>query len=368
MNIAIINCFDTYEHRVDLLYEILSNEGHIVKVLTSDFRHIEKVRRTDSKKDFLFFRAEPYAKNLSYKRLHSHTKLSKDIFSYVDKKMSNINLLWVLVPPNLFVKDAARYKSSHHNVKLILDLIDLWPETMPVGMIKNFFPFTIWKNLRDKNIQTADYVVTECFLYQEKLKNTLQGMKTSTLYLARPLVPYEPRVNLPEDRVNLCYLGSINNIIDIDEIGDIIKEFRKQKPVELHIVGDGERKDELINAAERAGASVICHGKVYDRIEKQNIFDSCHYGLNIMKESVCVGLTMKSMDYMEFGLPLINNIHGDTWDIIKEQEIGYNINQLSVAKLDQNETMRVKARTFFEKKLTKTEFESKLSIILREGN
>ena len=42
MNITIINCFDTYEHRVDLLVRAFTEDGYKVQVLTSDFKHIEK--------------------------------------------------------------------------------------------------------------------------------------------------------------------------------------------------------------------------------------------------------------------------------------------------------------------------------------
>ena len=38
-----------------------------------------------------------------------------------------------------------------------------------------------------------------------------------------------------------------------------------------------------------------------------------------MKQEVFVGLTMKSIDYFEAGLPIINNIHGDTWNIVKDR-------------------------------------------------
>lgn len=55
MNIAIVNCFDTYEQRVDLLHEVFTNEGHEVKVFTSDYRHFEKIKRNETKKDFIFF-------------------------------------------------------------------------------------------------------------------------------------------------------------------------------------------------------------------------------------------------------------------------------------------------------------------------
>lgn len=356
MNAVIVNCFDTYEHRVRLLYDVFKEKGLSVKVLTSDFRHFEKVRRTDNIPDFQFFKAEPYKKNLSYQRLHSHYKLSKEIFGSLEND-SNIDILWVLVPPNSFVKDAALFKKKHPKVKLIFDLIDLWPETMPIGPIKKFFPFSVWKNLRDKYLKYADTIVTECNLYRETLKKVLQGKNVETLYLARPLVPYEPHLALPQDKVNLCYLGSINNIIDVDVIANVVSEFKKFNPVTLHIVGDGEKKDQLISAVENKGCSVVFYGKVYDKAEKQKIFDSCHYGLNIMKESVCVGLTMKSMDYMEYGLPLINNIKGDTWDIIEQNQIGFNIDCLSNGTECYNVALRDNARHYFEENLTKESFD-----------
>lgn len=365
MNIVIVNCFDTYEHRVDLLHDTLVEAGNKVRVLTSDFRHFEKLKRTDRKPDFKLFNAKPYKKNFSYQRLRSHSKLSKEVFDYLEKHSNSVDLVWVLVPPNSFVADAAKYKERHPKTKLIFDLIDLWPETMPIGKVKSYFPFSIWKNLRDNNIKSADVIVTECDLYQEQLSTVINGKKAKTLYLARPIQSYDPKLNLPNDKINLCYLGSINNIIDIDIIGKIISEFAKQKLVELHIVGDGERRDELINTATKAGATVTFHGKVYDRREKQRIFDSCHYGLNIMKESVCVGLTMKSMDYLEFGLPMINNIKGDTWNFINRYRFGVNIeNSCTVVPREYSVEMRVRAREFFERNLSTDRFKDNLKNIM----
>ena len=54
--------------------------------------------------------------------------------------------------------------------------------------------------------------------------------------------------------------------------------------------------------------------------------DTCHYGLNIMKDTVCVGLSMKSIDYWECGLPIVNNLKGDTREIVEKEMCGVNIN------------------------------------------
>ena len=38
-----------------------------------------------------------------------------------------------------------------------------------------------------------------------------------------------------------------------------------------------------------------------------------------------IGLTVKSIDYFEHGLPVINNIKGDTWSMIDKYNVGINI-------------------------------------------
>lgn len=366
MNICIVNCFDTYEHRVDLLLDSFRSQGHKAFVLASDFRHIDKVKRNEKKKGFLFFHAKPYYKNMSVQRMVSHNCLSRDIAHFIDRHIDNIDLIWALIPPNSLVKELAVIKKKDPRVKLIFDLIDLWPETMPVGKVKNVFPFTYWRDLRDEHLSSADHIVTECRLYQKKLEGVLQGCKVDTLYLARPYVEYIPNLHLPNDKIALCYLGSINNIIDIDTIIRLVKQFQMIKPVELHIIGDGEKRAEFIAKVKKTGAKVIYHGKVYDREEKQYIFDGCHYGLNIMKSSVCVGLTMKSMDYFEFGLPIINNIHGDTWEIIKSKHIGFNYSKVGFVGSDFSYDLlcRNDSRCFYEERLTFTAFDNKIKKIM----
>ena len=282
--------------------------------------------------------------------------------------MNNIDLLWVLVPPNSFVKDTKKYKYSHPSVKVVFDIIDLWPETMPVGNIKKVFPFTLWRNFRDKNIRSADFVVTECSLYSEMLSKVLKSIDHETIYLAKTNIQYNPHLSLSDDILRLCYLGSVNNIIDIDSICRIILYFRNCYNVELHIIGDGEQINELVNKSIASGASVFNHGKIYNREEKQKIFDKCHYGLNIMKKTVCVGLTMKSVDYLDLGLPIINNIKGDTWDIVDKYMIGINYSDNCDLPIKYDFSMRRNARSFFENELSYDVFRHRIDDILSRLN
>ena len=346
--VCIVNCFDTYEQRVDILH---------------DFRHFEKYQRTDIKQGFRYFHAIPYEKNISINRLKSHMALAKDIFKVVEEQ--KFDLLWVLVPPNSFVKKAARYKKFNSEVKLIFDLIDLWPETMPISKFKWLPPFIYWKNLRNRYLNAADEIVTECNLYHQKLPTKVKD-KLHTIYLAREVKKFNPQCRLPENKIALCYLGSINNIIDIPAIADLIFKLKKFTDVELNIIGDGEKREELISSCENVGADVIYYGKIYDIAKKQRIFDSCHYGLNFMKKSVFVGLTMKSIDYFEAGLPILNNIQGDTWEIIEKENVGVNISRTTDYEqlISLSDQYRSSTREFFENNLTIKKFDEKVKAII----
>ena len=69
---------------------------------------------------------------------------------------------------------------------------------------------------------------------------------------------------------------------------------------------------------------------MFSESEKKDIFSKSDYCLNIMKTSVNVGMTMKSLDYFSFGIPIINNISGDIGKMVLDESIGFNIDKNNV--------------------------------------
>lgn len=365
MRIIIINCFDTIEHRAELLRKIMRQEGHDVFVLTSDYRHIHKSRRIHAPDDYELIRVTQYIKNLSIARMVSHSGFARHAVERV--KQIKPDLLWVMIPPNSLGKRVAEYKKIAPHCKVVFDIIDMWPESLPILRYKKFPPLTNWAALRNKALSKADLVVSESNLYWDILRKYCPAEKQTTLYLAKEKTEFAYDPDLPEDRISLCYLGSINNIIDIPLIYKIIKAI--PAPVELNIIGDGESREELIQKAENAGAHVVYHGIVYDQKLKQEIFDRCHFGLNIMKDTVYVGLTMKSIDYWEASLPIINNIKGDTWKFVEQKEIGINYNgedTIPLLALTKIQERRRTIRSFFEDYFTEDIFAEQVIQILKD--
>lgn len=321
----IISCSDHYGHRMQLWDTCLQKLGFSTTYLTGDFDHYTKKPFLCQVLGSVQLPVRPYHKNISVDRILSHKGFARQTLKHLEQVRPKVVV--ALLPPNFLAHYLAVYKKRHPETVLIFDIFDLWPETFPSGGIKKLLSpaFSVWAMLRDRNLPKADYVTTECDLFRQKLH--LPDHKSQSVYFWSQPAPVASRPDLQEDTISLCYLGFINNVISIEDICALIRKLSQRKPVKLHIIGAGERTDEFICQAQNAGAEVCYHGPVYDPVQKQSIMDTCHFGLNIMKSSVCVGLTMKSVDYFRHGLPIINTIPGDTAELIRTRGIGVQLTE-----------------------------------------
>ena len=328
-----ISCTHHYKERLLPVENVLRAAGYDCTYITSDFHHIQKKPHRVELPHCIQLPTMPYTKNISPQRILSHMRFARDAMKVV--RQIQPDLLYVEVPPNSLCREAARYKKAFPETTLIFDIFDMWPESFPSSKLKKLLklPFGIWANFRNKGLSSADVVFTECDLFRNTLQPYLKGVKNQTLYLCRPGATTESCKALPQqEEIHLCYLGSINNIIDIPAISALIGQVQALRPVVLHIIGDGESRDALISCVEETGAKVEFHGSIYDSAQKQEIFDLCSFGLNIMKDSVFIGLTMKSVDYFAGGLPIINSIAGDTWELVEARNIGINLDRENPAR------------------------------------
>ena len=364
-----ISCTHHYQERAQYVEAVLRDAGYDCTYITSDFHHVAKKRHAVELPHCVQIPTRAYQKNISVQRIYSHIRFAKDAIAKV--RALRPDLLYVEVPPNSLCREAARYKKRHPEVKLIFDIFDMWPESFPNSRAKRLLklPFGIWARFRNCGLPKADLVLTECNLFCQKLSKYLSGVKTEVLYLCRSKATAEVVKPVPEtEEIHLCYLGSINNIIDIPTISALIGEINKLRPVVLHIIGDGESRENLIACVTETGAKVQFHGKIYDNAQKQAVFDMCSFGLNIMKDSVCIGLTMKSVDYFAAGLPIINTISGDTWAFVEEKEIGVNVNREDLAQtacnilacMDKQDTLRANTLEIFHALFSFEKFSSVL--------
>ncbi len=365
----LISCFNGwFIKRLEPIKNYLESKGYSVKILLSDYDHSNKTYLLNFHSECKYVHVPSYKSNVSLKRIISHICFGKLVNIHL--KSIKPDLIYLILPPNNTAVYCNRYKKSNPECKYIVDIIDLWPESLPLDWFKDSIPAKIWAKFRNDSLKIADHIFLECSLYKEKLKNIIPELekKSSVLYLfkeqtelERKLVlktieEYEKERTQRNNKVILGYLGSINNIIDIEGICSVVRSLKMQNlAVEVRIIGDGQSRNSFIKALQSSGAEVNYYGKIFDQFKKIEILGKCDFGLNMMKDNISVGLTIKSIDYFSIGLPLINNIKGDTGLLIKKYGIGIDYNEFKKNKINYNYNKK-KILSVFDRFFSKKSF------------
>ena len=91
-----------------------------------------------------------YYKNVSLKRIISHRVFAKNVLEYV-KKIKKPDIIYCVVP-SLDVADLITAYANKNNIKVIVDIQDLWPEAykmvinIPVISDLIFYPMKLKAN------------------------------------------------------------------------------------------------------------------------------------------------------------------------------------------------------------------------------
>lgn len=374
----LISGFSMVETRLLPIKRIIEDR-YSAEIYVSDFIHQTKRYKEGRREDYNYIHVKAYKNNLSLNRIMSHLGFSKEIYKIL--KREKPDLVYSRIPFNSLALYIMRYKKYYNpSCQVVFDIIDLWPESMPHKGLVTYIPFMCWKNMRDKSLKNASHVFLECNYYYEALKDYLPNSWSSLyLYKEESTIAKQAIEEIimhskfgDGDCLTLCYLGSINHIIDLQGIEKVVSILSDAYKIVVKIIGVGESKQDLITILEQAGAEVNYYGEIYDEEEKIRILAPCDFGINMMVEDVKVGLTTKSIDYLEYGIPLINNIKGDTWNLIEQNGGGINIcssiNLLERVKIIKNDPARThqQARTIFLKHLTKEAFQKTIERVFEQ--
>ncbi|MCI5760458.1 MAG: hypothetical protein MR218_10470 [Eubacterium sp.] len=396
MKVAIVTHSSTFEDRAEAVAQFFEEKGHTAVRVFSDFDHHGKRTVQREAENHVYIHLRPYTRNLSLTRLMAIRRFALDAGAYLES--GGFDLIYFMIPANSFAAEAERIRRKT-GVHVIFDLIDLWPESLPLRAAAHLTPILRWRNLRDHHLGCADVIFTECGFYREQLD--LPENRTYTLYwcklsgdnkyrasgerirtdpggapnpektavhdnavydnaardnVARDNIAHDNvahdniahdavvddavvrKSSCPEQSLRIAYIGAINNIIDIPRIAYLLGALNRRRKVIADIIGEGEHRDDFIRELRNNGVETVCRGAVYEEDRKAEILSRCCLGINVMRTDVHVGLSMKSIDYLSYGVPLINSIKGDLWEFASTCGIGVNIpdNLMTMTEEDLN--------------------------------
>jgi glycosyltransferase involved in cell wall biosynthesis len=317
-------------------------------LVTSDYSHKYKRKRDLQKKEGMEIhqvKTLPYPSNTGILRFISHFLLAVRSLPVLWRETKKSDIVYILTPP-LTLPFFQVLIAKTHKTKIVLDFTDIWPQAFSI-FVKNrllkaaFAPLEILQRII---IRSSDVCIVINRKYAEIL-NSSQNPKFHLIPLGIPKdkqhgtkVPTENSSDVylfklkewKRKGVVFCFGGNIGTAYDFKRMIEIVNGYQlNYGSAYFIIVGDGDRRDELQQMLlEEARFDYEITGRLAYQ-DFLRVLSFCDFGFNLYKPTPFISTTYKMYDYMKSNLWLINNLEGDSEEMIEAFRIGINCRRLS---------------------------------------
>lgn len=312
--------WETGNCRFIYLANLLSKDNE-VELITSNFYHTKKNKRElksiDEKKlgfKITLLNEPEYQKNVSLKRIISHKKLSLELKKYLDKKEEKPDLIYCSVPSLDVAYEAIKY-GNKNNIRCIIDVQDLWPESFKMAInIPVISDIIFYPMMRKANYiysHSDEVVAVSQTFVKRALENNNQKQGTS-VFLGTDLNYFdkcalENKIKYNDDITRIVYIGTLGTSYDIKSIIDAIKILNDKgiSNLKFIVMGDGPLKPDFEDYAKNKNINYEFTGRL-DYQKMVGILCSCDIAVNPINGFSVSSIINKVGDYAAAGLPVIN--------------------------------------------------------------
>ena len=348
MNVWLVNPFDPLPGeqfragRYAFFAKLLGEAGHTVTWWTSAFCHATKSYR-DSRTwegrlpdgvNVAVLWAPPYYQNTSVRRLINHFIWARAFFKEACRTSLPPHVIIAGSPP-LYSTNRSLRVAHLLNAKVVVDVIDLWPEAFTV-----VFPFPVrWlgvallqplRALEDANFRQADGLIA---ISQTLLSRALSAAPEQEIRCVIPsgvdLEVFEQATRSllgwqkPSDEFWVIYIGTVGRTYDIETI---LQAARLLKGDELRIkfliAGSGPLLQVIQEKACHWGLSNVVFTGFLPLDRLAQLLIQADTGLNAIAPGTVSAFPRKIFDYMAAGLPVISSVKGELEAFIQQHGIG----------------------------------------------
>lgn len=332
MNVWIVNPFDNLPlegyrpMRFWLMSEAFRKAGHDVVYWTSDFSHANKKKRVlasspEAPFDIEILETEPYFKNVSLRRLKSHRKLAKTFLKVVREAIRNGRYkapdLIIASSPPLGLVDASHKIASEAGAKVIVDIMDAWPETFERVVPR----FLLWplRRLAMRNYLRAAAITTVADNYVELARSYGFSKDICRFYHGIEKGDSPPR-STGTVPLRIVYAGNMGRSYDLVTAVEAVGELGALAT--LDIAGKGEQEDALKELVQRKGIKGVKFHGYLSESELGELLKTSDVGLIPMDPSSCVGIPYKLADYAKSSLAIVSSLGGESARLLNEYGAG----------------------------------------------
>ncbi|MEA3370710.1 MAG: glycosyltransferase family 4 protein [Campylobacterota bacterium] len=262
----------------------LTRRGHKVTIVASSFHYAklqemkeyndtEYLQEESEGVEFIWFKTPPYYNN-GIKRVFN-------MLSYMFRAIKIVPRLNLEKPDvvigssvHLFAVYAAFKLSKIYNTAFIMEVRDLWPQTLIDMGISKWHPFILLLARLEKFLyKKADKIITtlpKAHLYIESLgvnKEKIEWVSNGT-DINSLKTQYEQK--LDTSKFNILYTGTHGLANNLNILIDVAEYLRDEKNIHFTLLGDGPSKTQLM---ERADELQLQNITFLSSVAKNEVFD-----------------------------------------------------------------------------------------------
>lgn len=250
----------------------LVKKGYKVYIFASTFHHFQ----FEPKKQIESYSIEEidgvnvcWLKGVKYKNPHGLKRvLSWFVYSwrlllFPVKKIGPPSTIVISSPPLIPILNAFLFKKRFKNIKIILEIRDIWPKTfIDVGNYSKYNPMIVLMSWIEKlGYKISDHIVATIPKADEHIKKVInkpfdyrcipQGIDSNFIQDLEELDDDFKNNNIPKDRFIIGYAGTIGASNALETLVEAARKLSLIKPeITILLLGDGFFKDRLVEQSK----------------------------------------------------------------------------------------------------------------------
>ncbi|MZF22776.1 glycosyltransferase, partial [Bacillus anthracis] len=317
-----------------------------VKILTSDPSYPNRNLYKDSsywydeniEKDIVRIhpKTRKYTRNL-FRRLILYIEVAFRLILAICKDKEKYDYIFVSTP-SIFIPVAGMFAKRKMKAKLIVDVRDLWPESLiGIGFFNKNWILKFAYKLEYKIYHAADNIIINSKGFYSYISST--GIAPNRIsFMPNSLTEKElstvPKKNI-SDQLTVIYTGNIGLAQDIEKLILIAEHLKEYKNISFKIIGYGYQKKELgesIEAKQLPNMQLIEPKNREDTLAEIVDADIAYVSL-VEKDVFKKVLPRKVMDYMSMRKPIVADVAGYAKEVIEDAQCGFVTEDRTVAEL-----------------------------------
>ncbi|MCA0151578.1 glycosyltransferase family 4 protein [Rossellomorea vietnamensis] len=238
--------------------------------------------------------------------------------------------------PAIFVAMVGVIAKWRFRAKLILDVRDLWPESLKgVGVFNYKFILSFFNKVEKQIYKSSDEIIINSLGFKEHIVKVREINSSKLSFMPNSARVDEIRSNTPsDDRFKVIYAGNIGLAQDGDLLIKLAKELAEKK-IDFTIIGYGLNRQEVYEEIKKEKLTNVRFISPKTRKECLKIISQHHIGIVTLNEKSVFETVLpgKVIDYMTCGVPIVAAVSGYSKQVIEDEHVGFVVEDRDSGKL-----------------------------------